>query len=290
MDFANIFQNYDFIKLGELDFFSNTKIVILYARFMHNSSKAWTLDTHAHSFYELHFPLNGTCSLVLQNADRQALGVNDHVLIYPNTNHKFTDFSENFLRLSIAFDIQHGDNMMIESDKYVIDTSGEPIRRLLDQMLMEYHTQQPGYKSMVNFYIQAALIEILRTYSDILCSDENKLDSTQKTFQQALHFIKNHISLNITTEDVSKHVNLSSRQLNRIFDTNLAMTITEFIRNERILRVQEHLKKTALSLREIAVLTGFNDEYILCKTFKKITGITPGKYRSDHLKKKKVPL
>ena len=63
------------------------------------------------------------------------------------------------------------------------------------------------------------------------------------------------------------------------------MTVAEFIRNERISRVCEHLEKTNLPLPEIASLTGFNDVYILCKTFKKLKGITPGKYRSNQTKK-----
>ncbi|MBR5152804.1 MAG: AraC family transcriptional regulator [Clostridia bacterium] len=285
MDFANSFDNYDFIKLGELKISSDTKIVILYARFMHNSGKPWTLEAHSHPFYELHFPLNGSCNLVLQNYKTLTLSTHNHILIYPNTNHKFTHFSDDFFRLSIAFDIQRNDDILIESDKYILETSDEMIEQQLCSMLDEYHVKHLGYKNVVNLYIQAALIEVLRSCPEVIHGDGDRPDTAQKTLNTTLQFIRNNISLNITTEDVARHVNLSSRQLNRIFESNMNMTISEFIRNERILRVREHLKKTNLSLHEIAILTGFNDEYILCKTFKKITGITPGKYRAKYKKK-----
>lgn len=284
MDIANNFNNYDFIKLGELNILSDTKIVILYARFMHNVGMNWTLDAHSHSFYELHFPLSGTCNLILQNSQNITLMPGKHLLVHPNTNHKFTSFSDDFFRLSIAFDIQRNNKVVADDDKYIVNDSDEKITNLLAQMFAEYNTQNLGYKNIVNFYIQTALIKFLRSYPNILYGDKKQTDASQKIFNNALNFIRNNISLNITTEDVAKNVNLSSRQLNRIFNLNINMTISEFIRNERILRVREHLKKTSLSLQEIASLTGFNDEYILCKAFKKVTGTTPGKYRSSHKK------
>ncbi len=285
MDFANSFNNYDFIKLGELRLSTDIKIVILYARFMHNSGKPWTLEAHSHPFYEMHFPLRGSCSLVLQNSKNLTLSMNNHILIYPNTNHKFTQFSDDFFRLSIAFDVQRNNDILIESDKYMLDASGIMIEQLLEKMLDEYNQKHLGYKNIVNLYIQAALIEVLRSCPEVVYGEGDRPDSTQKIINTTLNFIRNNISLDITTKDVAKNVNLSTRQLNRIFYSNTNMTISEFIRNERILRVREHLKKTNLSLHEIAILTGFNDEYILCKSFKKITGITPGKYRAN-LKKK----
>ncbi|MBQ2613715.1 MAG: helix-turn-helix domain-containing protein [Clostridia bacterium] len=285
MDFTNTFDNYDFIKLGKLNLSSDTKIVILYARFMHNSGAVWTLDKHTHSFYELHFPLIGNCELALQDDSTVSLGVNDYILIHPNTEHRFAKFSDDFLRLSIAFDIQHNDKLLAEYDKYVLNQSTDQIRHHLDKMLSEYQTQNLGYQNVVDLHIQSVLIEVLRIYSSLLEIREGKDNISQQIFNRALEFIRNNISMNITTEDVAKNVNLSSRQLNRIFHTNLSMTISAFIKNERILRVRDHLKKTSLSLKEIAVLTGFNDEYILCKTFKKATGTSPGKYRANYKRK-----
>ena len=285
MDISSSFNNYDFIKLNELNIGSDIKIVILYARFMYNSNINWTLDTHSHSFCELHFPLSGSCNLVLKNSHSTSLDVGKYLLILPHTNHKFTDFSQDFFRLSIAFDIQCDNKTLTKDDQYIVNTSSKKILGLLEQILSEYTTQGFGYKSITNFYIQTAVIELLRTHSDILHGDKKQKDTCRNVLNDALNFIRNNISLNITAEDVAKSVNLSSRQLNRILTANLNMTISEFIRNERILRVREHLKKTSLSLQEIASLTGFNDEYILCKTFKKITGISPGKYRLNYKRK-----
>ena len=285
MDITKNFDNYDFIKLGELSIDTDTKIVILYARFMYNSDINWTMHTHSHAFYELHFPLHGNCSIVLKDFQNTTLDTDKHLLIQPNTNHKFTEFSKDFFRLSIAFDIQRNNKLISDYNNYILDTSSNKISQFLKLILFEYSNRKLGYKNMVNFYIQAIIIEFLRLHPEIVSKDKNQNKLTDNVFHSALSFIKNNIANNITTKDVSDHINLSSRQLNRIFELNANMSMSEFIKNERISRVKEHLKKTTLSLHEIATLTGFNDEFVLCKSFKKSTGITPHKYRLKHKKK-----
>ena len=142
MNISNTFNNYDFIKLGDLNILPDTKIVLLYARFMHNIR---ITETHSHSFYELHFPLRGSCRLVMQNSIPISITQGQHLLINPCTNHKFTDFSEDFIRLSIAFDIQCNEHTLTENDSYTIDSSSQQITNLLEKMLDEYTNRNLGY-------------------------------------------------------------------------------------------------------------------------------------------------
>lgn len=282
---ADKFNNYEFIKLDELKLLPDTKIVLIYAHFMHGQASDWTIQTHSHSFYELHFALSGSCSLCLRNTQETVLNAGDYLLINPNTNHKFNRISNDFFRLSVVFDIQHGDKVLTNDDAFSVCRCSEKINGFLAHILTECETQDLGYSNIVNFYIQAMMIAFLRENPDILSIDKNNEKDMRNILKDALSFIRGNISQSITACDVSESVNLSSRQLNRIFNSNINMTVAEFIRHERIYRVREHLKKTNLTLQEIASLTGFNDEYVLCKTFKKLTGITPGKYRTKHIKK-----
>ena len=229
MDISKNFNNYDFIKLNEINIEPDIKIVVLYARFMYISDDGWTFDTHSHSFYELHFPLSGKCNLVIQDSQDITLSTGASLLIHPNTNHKFTKFSSDFFRLSIAFDIQYDDKTVAESNKFAINKLSEKIQTLLNQMLTEYNNRELGYKNIFKFNIQTAMIEFLRSNTDIISIYEKQNDTRRKLFNKALIFIRNNISLNITTDDVSRYVSLSSRQLNRIFISNINMTIPEFI-------------------------------------------------------------
>ena len=285
MDTVKNFDNYDFIKTDELKLLPDTKIVILYARFMHSADLNWTFETHSHSFYELHFPLCGSCGITLKNSQAETVDTGNQLLIYPHTNHKFTYFSDNFFRLSIAFDIQFNEKFLSDKDNYIIDPTGTITKQLINHIINEYNARRLGYKNILNFGIQEIMIEFFRAYPELFSGNKKQSHTKENVVNTAIKFIKNNISLNINAESVAQSINLSSRQLNRIFTLNFNMTVSEFIRNERIIRVTEHLKKTNLPLHEIAMLTGFNDEYVLCKAFKKITGITPGKYRLEYKKK-----
>ncbi len=285
MDITNKIDNYDFIKLGELNLSPDTKIVILYARFMHNSSIIATTSTHSHAFYELHIPLKGSCDITMKDSLKGTLCCGDYLLVHPNTNHKFSNLSEDFFRLSIAFDIQRNNKLLSDYDNFIHTKTDGKIVTLLKTIVAEYFSQELGYKSTVSLYINAMMIELFRKHSEIFSEGKHRTETNKNALNAALTFIRNNISANITTEDVARYANLSSRQLNRIFTQSINMTVSGFIKNERIMSVREHLKKTDLSLQEIASLTGFNDEYVLCKVFKKLTGITPGKYRAKHQKK-----
>ena len=285
MDISNKIDNYDFIKLGELNLSPDTKIIILYARFMHNSSIIATTSTHSHTFYELHIPLQGSCDTTMKDSIKGTLCRGDYLLVHPNTNHKFSNLSEDFFRLSVAFDIQRNNKLLSDYDNYILAKTDEKIDTLLASILTEYTSQDLGYKNTVSLYINAMMIELFRKHSVILSKSKHHTETNKNALNDALTFIRNNIAASINTEDVAKHANLSSRQLNRIFTHSVNMTVSGFIKNERITSVCEHLKKTDLSLQEIASLTGFNDEYVLCKVFKKLTGITPGKYRAQHQKK-----
>ena len=281
---TNKLNNCEFIKLDEINIMPDIKVVLIYARFIKETGFVRTIETHSHSFYELHFALSGSCSLCLKNTCEKTLNAGEFLLINPNTNHKFSSFSPDFFRLSVVFDIFRNGQKLADPDKYTLAVCSEKIRGFLDIIISEYKNMELGYSNIVNFHICSAMVELLRENPHSFSTYETGR-RMRNVFNEAISFIRNNISANITAEDVAKSVSLSIRQLNRIFNSNINMTVAEFIRNERISRVCDHLKKTNLPLKEIAALTGFNDVYILCKTFKKLTGITPGQYRPNHTKK-----
>ena len=281
MSIGKSFCDYDFIKFGELTMGKDVKCVVLYARFMRNQDADWTLTTHSHPFYELHFILKGNCKLTLRTGIETALDAGMHILIHPNTNHKFTRFSQDFSRLSIAFDIQFHDKIVKEDDQYILGHSDEKIRWLLEQIMLELADGETDSANIVKQYIYSAMTILLRKNLDYLYDAVIHNDERVNVISEAMGFIQNNVGLEVKAEDVAKSIGMSARQLNRIFRENLNMTVSEFIRNERIMRVREHLIKTDLPLREIAALTGFRDEYVLCKTFKKVMRISLGQYRRE---------
>ena len=106
---------------------------------------------------------------------------------------------------------------------------------------------------------------------------------SKSAMQKALDYIKTNLNSNIKSEDVAEYSNYSLKQLNRIFKANFNMSVSDYIKKERISIVKEYLETSSLTLNEIALLSGFNNEYHLCKVFKKSVGMTTRQYKDEFI-------
>ena len=95
----------------------------------------------------------------------------------------------------------------------------------------------------------------------------------------AKRFIQSSACSRISVGDVCDHVNISSSTLKRLFRDQLKRTPKEEILRVQIENAKELLGLTMLSLKEIALRTGFLNPESFGKCFRKVTGMTPGTYR-----------
>lgn len=92
-------------------------------------------------------------------------------------------------------------------------------------------------------------------------------------------FVKGQTYYNTKLQALADMENLSESHYRALFVENYSKTPVDYINERRIDGVVYLLENTDKPLDEIAVLTGFCDAYYMGKKFKKITGVTPGKYR-----------
>jgi LacI family transcriptional regulator len=99
----------------------------------------------------------------------------------------------------------------------------------------------------------------------------------------AVAAIRRHAASGIRADDVAARVSVSRSVLERRFRKFLGRSPQEEIRRVRIKRAKELLRGTDLSLEAIAGLCGFVHPEYLSVVFKRLTGITPGRYRSGSI-------
>lgn len=92
-------------------------------------------------------------------------------------------------------------------------------------------------------------------------------------------YIKEHITENITLDDIATALNASKKTLNPAFKDEYNMTITQFIRQTKIDTAKELLIASNLTLLDISSLLSFSTASYFVKTFKEVTGITPNHFR-----------
>lgn len=105
-------------------------------------------------------------------------------------------------------------------------------------------------------------------------------DKGNPHIRQALLYMSEHYSENLTLESVARQVGLSAGYFSVLFRQTVGASFREWLTHIRVEESKQLLLSTNDSLTDIAIAMGFTDQSYYCKVFKRIVGVTPGKYRA----------
>jgi AraC-like DNA-binding protein len=99
--------------------------------------------------------------------------------------------------------------------------------------------------------------------------------------KKALKYINAHYTEEITLDDVASSVFLSSTYFSKLFSEEMGCRFTAYLNKVRIEKSKLLLKSTNIALVDIAGLVGYEDQSYFTKVFKRVSGVSPGKYRES---------
>lgn len=105
-------------------------------------------------------------------------------------------------------------------------------------------------------------------------------DQGESHIRKALQYIALNYPSHITLKDVAEQVDLSANHFSSLFTKIVGMHFRDYLCHVRVEECKRLLQSTDYSLAEIATATGFPDQSYFSKVFKKVVGVSPGKYRS----------
>lgn len=100
---------------------------------------------------------------------------------------------------------------------------------------------------------------------------------------QAVIYIKNNLSGNLTVKDTAKALSVHPDYLSHQFSQEMGMTFIAFLNRERCNQAASFLKHTSLLIKEISAIVGFNTISYFTKQFTLIYGKTPRDYRNERI-------
>ena len=104
---------------------------------------------------------------------------------------------------------------------------------------------------------------------------------TPGRLDDVLIYIAEHLNQVLEVQDLAKKYHMSTDYFSRLFLHQFNMRPLKYIQTKRIERAQLLLWTTNHSLEEIAHKIGMENFSYFSRTFKKLTGTTPGKYRKN---------
>ena len=87
----------------------------------------------------------------------------------------------------------------------------------------------------------------------------------------------------ITLHSISENLHINSAYLSVLFKKEMGINFTDYLNSLRIKRSKELLVTTNLSLLDISLQTGFEEQSYFTKVFKKLVGCNPNKYRHNSI-------
>lgn len=116
-------------------------------------------------------------------------------------------------------------------------------------------------------------------------------DETDNLYvRKAVEFIQNNYHYGIRVSDVANYAGVTRGYLHTLFIRFLKQSPQDYLVSYRIMRAEQLLTLSDLSVEGVAQSCGYSDPLVFSKLFKKKTGITPSRYRRDNWERIKSEL
>ncbi len=103
---------------------------------------------------------------------------------------------------------------------------------------------------------------------------------TSMVVKKAQVYICSHATLPFSRWQIAEEVHVSEDYLTRVFKKELGISPWDYLNRYRVAVASDLLKKTGMSINDISLASGFQDQAYFCRVFRKIRGINPGKLRN----------
>ena len=148
---------------------------------------------------------------------------------------------------------------------------------ILDTFARAYPRKNPLTEQLFRSFITLIYSSYRSRITQIPAIYEKREEIFWKTIQE----INAAYNQNLDISSLTKKIGVGKTFLSDIFKKHSGQTIIEYIANRRIDEAKKLLTGTNLPVISIAYTAGFGDLSHFNHTFKKITGVTPSRYRSS---------
>jgi AraC family transcriptional regulator len=156
------------------------------------------------------------------------------------------------------------------------DYRGGSVAWLLTKLYHEFRRMDHTSELM----IEGLTLEIIAEASRQFAASKNHTSRWLEDARQVLH---EQFAENVTLAELAKMVGVHPVYLASSFRKQYGCTVGEYRQRLRIEFACRELAKDHSSLAQIALAAGFANQAHFSRTFKRVTGTTPAKYRTSSL-------
>ncbi|MCR5580773.1 MAG: AraC family transcriptional regulator [Pseudobutyrivibrio sp.] len=157
-----------------------------------------------------------------------------------------------------------------EKDSTIVD--------IVHSLCYELSGKKSGYEFQVQGLLYLLFGEIINKELYTVNSIDNITSERLSSIKEVLSFISDNYANNISLDELAHIAGMNPKYFCRYFKSMTDRTPIDYLNYYRIECACELLSTKDMSIREVAISCGFNDESYFIKTFNKYKGITPKQY------------
>lgn len=143
--------------------------------------------------------------------------------------------------------------------------------RLMDRMLeapdwMSLQKQCQDLALSVQFYLNVT-----------------KTTLKEKVVHEIKVYLESHYHENIQLDQLAERLDLNSSYVSNLYSKSTGQTILEYVTWLRIQKAKKMLRESSFKISKISSNVGYDNQRYFCQVFKKHVGVSPGRYREEHM-------
>lgn len=108
------------------------------------------------------------------------------------------------------------------------------------------------------------------------------MESNIKTIIFVIDFIEEHISKEISLDEISSAAGYSKYHLHRMFTNLIGFSVHQYVKRRKLTEAAKRLLASNDSILEIALECGYDSQQAFTTAFKELYKMTPQKFRKNH--------
>jgi AraC family transcriptional regulator len=251
---------------------------------------AWEIRETLGPHHTLHIIGNNLVrhyDLKLDGRKQSLESIKNHIVIEPaNITHQSAwdndvEFCSLFLDPSHLCNIAHesidADSVEIIPTFAMLDPS---LYQVCMQLKSELQLNQLCNRLYVDSLVTILSINLIRHYSTQKYRlQEHSTGLPTQKLRQIIDYIHENIGEDLTLKNIAAQFEMSSYYFTRLFKKSTGTSTHQYVINRRIDKAKQLLAKQNISLTQISLQVGFQDQSHFINTFRKRTGMTPLAYR-----------
>ncbi|WP_321446515.1 AraC family transcriptional regulator [uncultured Cohaesibacter sp.] len=146
------------------------------------------------------------------------------------------------------------------------------------------HFQDGNAPESLRLYRLAKGMELL----SLACMDLSNRQSQTRSHEKAhiynqaervRNYVVENLHADLTIETLSRETGTSKRSIQRNFKHQFGLTVSDFIRKQRLEKARQAIEKQGMPISQAAFLAGYNNQSSFTNAFKQTYGSTPKNWR-----------